>query len=80
MEASEEEELIVVDGATHESRGGEEESSASRGGLDRAMDQFPREDDAAKWRRNNVIVRVDRRLPREIWTADAFFGRNRGQL
>ena len=60
MEASEEEELIVVDGATHESRGGEEESSASRGGLDRAMDRFPREDDAAKWRRNNVIVRVGR--------------------
>jgi hypothetical protein len=30
MEASEEEELIVVDRATHESRGGEEESSASR--------------------------------------------------
>ena len=28
------------------------------------MDQFPREDDAAKWRRNNVIVRVDR-VPRD---------------
>jgi hypothetical protein len=29
-------------------------------GFDRAMDQFPREDDAAKWQRNNVIVRVGR--------------------
>ena len=33
-------------------------------GLDRAMDRFPREDDAAKWRRNNVIVRVNR-VPRD---------------
>ena len=50
-----------------EERGGQDNKTALlrvspsvKQGLDREMNQFLSEDDAAKWRRNNVIVRVDR--------------------